>query len=443
MEESKSHKEQKSVKKIILDTSTLLYDALAFRSFRSSDIYIPFSVLEEIDAFKRDMGEKGRNARHFNRYMDVLRQKKGSLIQGVAFGQSSSSLFVIRDVLSSSEGLDLSKADHRILAMALFLKKEFPESQVELISKNINLRIKADIFGIEAKDYKPNQVPDFEDLYTGVRYLTISENAIKQFQEEQSLEMKDHSFYPNQYVLLEYKKEKALGRYNSKKKKIEPVYYNSEPIWGVYPQNMEQSMALDALLNDSIMLVSLLGKAGTGKTLLALAAGLHKTLEDSTFQKLLVSRPVFPIGRDIGYLPGDIGQKLNPWMQPIFDSVGFLMGLGKKASRMAEDLMNQGLISIEPLAYIRGRSIPNQYLIVDEAQNLTPHEIKTVLTRAGQGTKVILTGDCYQIDNPYIDSSNNGLVYAIEKFKQESISAHITLNKGERSDLAELAANIL
>jgi PhoH-like ATPase len=203
---------------------------------------------------------------------------------------------------------------------------------------------------------------------------------------------------------------------------------------------------MDALLNDEILFVSLVGKAGTGKTLLALAAGLSKTLDEGRFQRLLVSRPIFPMGRDIGYLPGDVEEKLNPWMQPIFDNVEYLMGADtsqKKAAGRAQELINQGMLNIEPLTYIRGRSIPNQYLIVDESQNLTPHEIKTIVTRAGEGTKIVLTGDCYQIDNPYVDSANSGLTYAVERFKGQLISAHVTLTKGERSELAELASNIL
>ena len=428
-------------KKIVLDTSTLLYDALAFNMFDSSDIYIPFSVLEEIDTFKRDMGEKGRNARQFNRFIDNLREK-GSLIQGVSL-ESGSSLFVCMDLPSSIPELNLSKVDHRILATALHLKEKNSSHHVELVTKDINLRIQADVFGILAADYDPDKSLDFEDLYTGVRKVTVSEEEIRFFREKKVLSLKDNKFYPHQYISLRSKTEKAMGRYDLNSKQIVPVYQATEPVWGVHPRNREQHFALDALMNDDIVFVSLLGKAGTGKTLLALAVGLYKTLEENSFQKLLVSRPVFPMGRDIGYLPGDIEQKLNPWMQPIFDSIEFLMGLGKKASRLAQDLMNQGLVNIEPLAYIRGRSIPNQYLIVDEAQNLTPHEIKTILTRAGQGTKVILTGDCYQIDNPYVDSSNNGMTFSVEKFKAEILSAHVTLTKGERSELAELAANIL
>lgn len=431
----------KSNKKIVLDTSTLLYDALAFKVFDSSDVYIPFSVLEEIDTFKRDMGEKGRSARQFNRYIDNLRSK-GSLINGVSL-ESNSCLFICMDLPVSVPELDLSKVDHRILATALYLKKHNPSAQVELVTKDINLRIKADVFGIPAKDYDPEPAPDFEDLYTGVRSLNMDSHQLQLFREKHFIPVEGNTIQPNQYVIMENGTEKAMGRYDSKKKQIVSIYQLTEPIWGVHPRNREQHFAMDALMNDDLKFVSLLGKAGTGKTLLALAVGLYKTLEENSFQKLLVSRPVFPMGRDIGYLPGDIEQKLNPWMQPIFDSVEFLMGLGKKASRLAQDLMNQGLVNIEPLAYIRGRSIPNQYLIVDEAQNLTPHEIKTVLTRAGQGTKVILTGDCYQIDNPYVDSSNNGLTFSVEKFKSTDLSAHVTLTKGERSDLAELAANIL
>ena len=431
----------KFTKKIILDTSTLIYDALAFSVFDSSDVYIPFSVLEEIDTFKRDMGEKGRNARQFNSFIDNLRNK-GSLVEGVLL-DSGSYLYVCMDLPSPVPELDLSKVDHRILATALYLKKQNSSAHVELVTRDINLRIKADVFGIPAKDYEPEQTPDFEDLYTGVRNLHVDSVQFQMFRDKQFLPIESNKFYPNQYVILENQSEKTIGRYDYKKKQIIPVYQSVEPVWGVHPRNREQHFALDALMDDNLMFVSLLGKAGTGKTLLALAVGLYKTLEESAFQKLLVSRPVFPMGRDIGYLPGDIEQKLNPWMQPIFDGIEFLMGLGKKASHLARDLMNQGLVNIEPLAYIRGRSIPHQYLIVDEAQNLTPHEIKTVLTRAGQGTKVILTGDCYQIDNPYVDSSNNGLTFSVEKFKTSVLSAHVTLTKGERSELAELAANIL
>ena len=428
---------------IILDTSVLLYDAMAIYAFPHADVHIPFCVLEEIDTFKRDMGEKGRSARQFNRCLDLLRQKNGPLMQGVKLSSNSRIFINMQTFLpDKASALDLSKVDHKILATALWVKKQDSNAKVELITKDINLRIKADLFDIVAKDYDPDRTTDFEDLYTGIQKKEITLQQLNHFRQDQILKW-DSPMYPNQYLVMRSGEEEALGRYDVSQKAIVPLCQPSVPIWGVCPRNIEQSCALDALMQDHIMCVSLLGKAGTGKTLLALAVGLHKTLDESAFQKLLVSRPVFPMGRDIGYLPGDITQKLQPWMQPIFDSVEFLMGLGKKASRLAQDLIQQGLVNIEPLAYIRGRSIPNQYLIVDEAQNLTPHEIKTVLTRAGHGTKVVLTGDCYQIDNPYIDSSNNGLVFSVEKFKMQQLAAHVTLSKGERSDLAECAANIL
>jgi PhoH-like ATPase len=238
-----------------------------------------------------------------------------------------------------------------------------------------------------------------------------------------------------------------MGRFNATKGRVVPLLRMiKEGTWGVRPRNMEQAFVLDLLLNDDIKLVTLVGKAGTGKTLLAIAAGLHKTTEESLYQKLLVSRPIFPLGRDIGYLPGDVEQKLNPWMQPIFDNVEFLMNLSradKKAGRGYHELMDLGILEIEPLTYIRGRSIPNQFIIVDEAQNLTPHEVKTIITRVGDNTKIILTGDPFQIDNPYVDATNNGLVHVVNRFKGERIAGHVTMTKGERSQLAELAANLL
>jgi PhoH-like ATPase len=238
-----------------------------------------------------------------------------------------------------------------------------------------------------------------------------------------------------------------MARYNAIKGKVVPLLRpQKEGVWGVRPRNREQSYTLDLLLNDEVKLVTVVGKAGTGKTLLAIAAGLHKITEEGLYQKLLVSRPVFPLGRDIGYLPGDVEQKLNPWMQPIYDNVEFLMNLSradKKAGRGYHELIDLGILEIEPLTYIRGRSIPNQFIIVDEAQNLTPHEVKTIVSRVGEGTKIVLTGDPFQIDNPYVDSTNNGLVHVVNRFRQEKLAGHITLTKGERSALAELAANLL
>ena len=526
-------------KKVVLDTSVILYDTMAVKSFHETDIYIPLPVIQEIDTFKRDMGEKGRNARQFSRFMDTLRNQ-GALTKGVFLQDCKSYVYV--NMLSDYEShlppiLDNKKVDNQILGMALFIQQRFPKTSVELISKDINLRIKSDVFGVKSKNYDPDKIASVEDMYSGIRKVEVEKEHLEEFFKSGSLKLKEEKFLANQYVLMECPteldraeknnqgegiqvqtsldraeenqgegiqvqtsldraeenqgegiqvqtsldrteenqeegiqvqtsldrteenqeegiqvqtsparspdKQMGLGRYDKKQDRIVPLISNKAPIWRVHPRNYEQSFAFDALLNPNLHFVSLLGKAGTGKTLLALAAGLYKTMDENTYKKMLVCRPVFPMGKDIGYLPGDIEQKLNPWMQPVFDSLEYIMGLGKKASRITGDLVDQGLLSIEPLAYIRGRSIPNQYLIVDEAQNLTPHEIKTIITRAGTGTKVVLTGDCYQIDNPYIDASNSGLTYSIEKFKGQEIFAHITLKKGERSQLAELAANLL
>ena len=405
----------------------------------------PFLSSRKWIVLKRDLGETGRNARQFSRFIDVLRSK-GSLAKGVPLEGSTSKVYVTvdKDLSELPPELEPNTADNRILGTALLLQKEVSKDSVELVTKDINLRIKADVFGVCARDYEPESNHS-EETYLGMKEIELSPEAIDNFYREKCVELKD-TLYANQYVLLRDQSNanhSAIGRYNLSENKVVSLIHPLENIWGIHPRNVEQSFAMDCLLNDNILFVSLIGKAGTGKTLLALAAGLYKTLDEGRFQKLLVSRPIFPMGRDIGYLPGDVEQKLNPWMQPIFDNVEFLMGSDKKAAGRAQELINQGMVNIEPLTYIRGRSIPNQYLIVDEAQNLTPHEIKTIVTRAGQGTKVVLTGDTYQIDNPYVDSANSGLTYAVEKFKDQEIAAHVSMKRGERSELAELAANVL
>ncbi len=434
-------------RKIVVDTNVILFDAQAILRFGEADVHIPISVIEEVDKFKRDQGENGRNARQFSRFVDVLRAK-GSLAQGVQLDNSETVVYISTDLMLGGmpPEFDQIKADNRILNTAMALQKQHPRTKVELITKDINLRIKADVYGIFAKDYEPTDVSQ-EDMYEGYLELELSPEKIDQFYKDKKFAPDaNHKLKANQYVIMKdasNPNHSAIGRFSAAEQGIVPLINPADSIWGVHARNVEQAFAMDCLLNDEILFVSLVGKAGTGKTLLALAAGLFKTLDEGRFQRLLVSRPIFPMGKDIGYLPGDIEQKLNPWMQPIFDNVEFLMGSDKKASGRAQELINQGMLNIEPLTYIRGRSIPKQYLIVDEAQNLTPHEIKTIVTRAGRGTKVVLTGDVYQIDNPYVDSANSGLTYAVERFKGHPIAAHVTLTKGERSELAELAANIL
>jgi PhoH-like ATPase len=438
-------------KAFILDTNVLLFDPQALFKFGNNDIVIPIVVVEEIDRFKREMSENGRHARLFSRLIDEMRAD-GELSRGVKLPNGG----ILTVELGGNQPLPLElqmdKADNRILAVAISLKKEHPKRPVVFVTKDVNLRIKADALGITAEDYEPSSVePD--QLYSGTLTLSVDAHWVDEFYQNKRLAYKEvtQPFKPNQYVILKDSanpNHTAMGRYSKELDCIVPVFKPVEGLWGIFPKNAEQAFAIDALLNDDIKLVSLVGKAGTGKTLLAIAAGLAKTVDEGVYHRLLVSRPVFPLGKDIGFLPGDIEEKLNPWMQPIYDNIDFLFGTtGAKGRRGAgkgcQELMNQGLLQIEPLTYIRGRSIPQQYLIVDESQNLTPHEIKTIVTRAGDDTKIVLTGDSYQIDNPYVDSANNGLVYLVDRFKEEPISAHITLSKGERSKLSELASNLL
>jgi PhoH-like ATPase len=441
----------KTKKAFLLDTNVLLFDPQAFNKFGSNDVVIPMVVIEEIDRFKREMSENGRNARMFSRLMDELRST-GELSKGVKLpGGGMLTVEISHSFVSLPQDLPLDKPDNRILALALSLKAEHPKRPVVFVTKDTNLRIKADALGIRAEDYEPSSVEP-EELYSGTAVLTVDGALVDQFYSEKRISVPSGAkLRPNQYLILKDSanpNHTAMARFSKELDCLVPIYKPSEGLWGIFPKNAEQAFAIDALMNDDIKLVSLVGKAGTGKTLIAIAAGLAKTVDEGVFTRLLVSRPVFPLGKDIGFLPGDVEEKLAPWMQPIYDNVDFLFGAtasrGRRgAGKGCQELINQGLLQIEPLTYIRGRSIPHQYLIVDESQNLTPHEIKTIITRAGEGTKIVLTGDSYQIDNPYVDSANNGLVYLVDRFKDEAISAHITLTKGERSQLSELASNLL
>ncbi len=438
-------------KAFVLDTNVLLFDPQAIYKFGNNDVVIPIVVIEEIDRFKREMSENGRHARLFSRLIDEMR-KTGELSQGCRLPNGGLLTVELGSTHPLPVDLPMDRADNRILALAIAIKKDQPKRPVMFVTKDINLRIKADALGVKSEDYEPGNVEP-EQLYSGTSTLTVESHMVDEFYQAKKLVLKDMSqpLRPNQYVILKDQanpNHTAMGRFSKELDCLVPVFKPVEGLWGIFPKNAEQSFAIDALLNDDIKLVSLVGKAGTGKTLLAIAAGLAKTVDDNVYTRLLVSRPVFPLGKDIGFLPGDIEEKLNPWMQPIYDNIDFLFGAtGAKGRRGAgkgcQELMNQGLLQIEPLTYIRGRSIPQQYLIVDESQNLTPHEIKTIITRAGDNTKIVLTGDSFQIDNPYVDSANNGLVYLVDRFKDESISAHVTLSKGERSKLSELASNLL
>lgn len=439
-------------KAFILDTNVLLFDPQAIYKFGNNDIIIPIVVVEEIDRFKREMSENGRHARQFSRLIDEMRAD-GEISKGVPLPGGGTLSVELGSHQPLHLDLDMDKVDNKILALAITLKKEMPKRPVILLTKDANLRIKSDALGIPAEDYEPSSVEP-EQLYSGVITIETDAHLVDEFYSQKRLINQEitKGLKCNQYIILKDNlnpNHTAMGRYSKELDCLVPILKPTDGLWGIFPKNAEQAFAMDALLNDDIKLVSLVGKAGTGKTLMAIAAGLAKTVDEGVYHRLLVSRPVFPLGKDIGFLPGDIEEKLNPWMQPIYDNIDFLFGqtAGGKGRRGAgkgcQELMNQGLLQIEPLTYIRGRSIPQQYLIVDESQNLTPHEIKTIITRAGDGTKIVLTGDSFQIDNPYVDAANNGLVYLVDKFKDESISAHITMTKGERSKLSELASNLL
>jgi len=438
------------MKSFVLDTNVLLYDPQAIFKFEENSIIIPITVIEEIDRFKKDMNETGRNARQFSRLMDNLR-KSGSLSTGISLESGGSlrvEIYEEKVMKRLPPELREERGDNRILAVAVDVKEKSDRQPVIFVTKDTNLRIKADAIGLVAEDYESDKVA-IEELYPGFSERDVLPEAIDRFHGQGWVEPEE-MYLPNQFVTLRDQlnpSHSAIGRYDAATGRIVPIRkVGREGIWSIHPRNREQQFAIDALLDDSVKLVTLVGKAGTGKTLLAIAAGLQKTAEENVYNRLLVSRPVFPMGRDLGFLPGDIEEKLSPWMQPIFDNVELLLSgheAEKRHSKGYKELMAMGIMEIEPLTYIRGRSIPNQYMIVDEAQNLTPHEIKTIITRAGEGTKIVLTGDPYQIDNPYVDSSSNGLTYVVERFKEQQIAGHVTMMKGERSDLAELAANLL
>ncbi|HEY5672478.1 MAG TPA: PhoH family protein [Malonomonas sp.] len=438
------------MKTYVLDTNVLLHDPQAIYKFQDNTVIVPLTVFEEIDRFKKEQSETGRNARQISREIDGFRNRS-KLVEGISLengGTFKVAIYREEFLQKLPPELQVDQGDNRILAVAKDLQETLPEGSVIFITKDINLRIKADTIGMIAQDYQNDKI-SVDDLYTGTTQLQVGREVVDSFYETGSLELQGE-FNANQGITLideTNPSHSAIGRYNALTRQLLPlIRVPKNGVWGIHPRNREQQFAFDLLLNDDIQLVSLVGKAGTGKTLLAIAAGLLKTADESVYSRLLVSRPVFPMGRDLGFLPGDIEEKLAPWMQPIFDNVELLLSSfdeGGKRKRGYRELIDLGLMEIEPLTYIRGRSIPRQYMIVDEAQNLTPHEIKTIITRAGEGTKIVLTGDPYQIDNPYVDSSSNGLTYAVERLKGQEIAGHMTLSKGERSSLAELAANLL
>lgn len=435
-------------KHFVLDTNVLLNDSQALFTFGSNTVVIPIYVIEEIDNFKKELSELGRNAREVGRHLDLLREK-GSLAEGVTLDNKGLLRVAITGRQLPTELRMERNMDSKILAVALDERDKYPDAQVIFITKDTNLRVRADAVGLISQNYDTERT-EVSELYSGHNDLELSAAEVDAYYDQGGMDVPEGDFTPNEFFVLRDRNSDshtALGRIDHNRERIVPLGgYSRDGVWGIRPRNKEQAFALDLLLDDSVQLITLVGKAGTGKTLLAIAAGLQKVTEETKYQRMLVSRPIFPLGKDIGYLPGTVEEKLNPWMQPIFDNIEFLMNLtekDRKNGRSYKELLDLGMLQIEPLTYIRGRSIPNQYMIVDEAQNLTPHEVKTIITRAGDNTKIVLTGDPYQIDHPYVDATNNGLVSIVNKFRGERLAGHITLSKGERSPLAELASNIL
>jgi PhoH-like ATPase len=438
----------------VLDTNVLLYDPGSLQVFEEHDLVLPITVIEEIDKFKRDLNETGRNARTISRMLDRLREA-GSLARGVPLPKGGVLKVDLGIDTELPEGFERATNDNRILATVVRLHRELGEDRVVFVTRDANMRLKADALGVVAEDYEHAHI-NVDEHYTGICERVVPDAMIQEIYQRGWATIEVAGLYTNQFVILRSdvnSSHTVMTRFDARQERVTQVARYKDGIWGIFARNKEQLFALDLLLDDNVRLVTLDGIAGTGKTLLAIACGLHKVADEGAYRRLVVSRPIFPLGRDIGFLPGDVGEKLNPWMKPIFDNLELLLAgnepqnnnnnRSRNSPPSYQALLEQKIIEVEPLTYIRGRSIPRQYLIIDEAQNLTPHEVKTVITRAGEGTKVVLTGDPYQIDNPYVDATSNGLTYVIEQFKGAGLAGHVTLRKGERSDLAELAAQLL
>ena len=435
-------------KTYVLDTSVYLTDSNCINSFGGNDIVIPLKVLEEIDKHKKRQDSVGSQARSIIRKLDSLRDK-GSLSKGVRIEKGMGLVKVLSyNPLCLPDDLDLEDSDNQIIATALSEKEVSAKSRkVVVVSRDINMRVKCDALGLFTEDYQAEQVVEnSEGLYTGRSEILVDEQEIDRFYagEDIFLDIKEQLLYPNQFVMLisnSNDKKTALAKFVNYNTQLRKIVKSNQSFWNTNPRNKEQQFAFDLLMDPKIPVVSLVGKAGSGKTLLALASGLEQTFgQNSTYRKIVVTKPVEPVGKDIGFLPGSMEEKMMPWLAPIQDNLQFLMGDDKATLEM---YIEKGQIEVEAMTFIRGRSISNAFIVIDEVQNMTQHEIKTVLTRVGEGTKIVLTGDIEQIDNVYIDATNNGLSYVVERLKEEQITGHVTLLKGERSKVATIAATKL
>ena len=440
-------------KNYVIDTSVCLTDADCILRFGYNDVFIPLKVLEEIDKHKKRQDSVGFNARKIIKHFDAFRSR-GSLSKGIRIGKGKGIIKVCQPSKLLPKSLDSRVADHIILSSALLIQQEWEKRKTIVVSRDINMRVIANSIALEAEDYKTEQVVDDADkLYTGLEQLVVDEEMIDQFYDGEEIFISSEmaysqqtKLYPNQFVMLissSNSKKTAIGRFMSYRQPLATTKkWNGNLSWGIIPRNKEQSFAYDLLFDDNIPLVTLIGKAGSGKTLMATAAGMEQTLGTSIrkYKKIVVSRPIQPLGKDIGFLPGTMQEKMLPWLMPIQDNMQFILGNDRS---MLKSYLESGEIEIEALTYIRGRSISNAFMIIDEAQNLTAHEVKTIITRVGENTKIVLTGDIEQIDNIYTNETSNGLAYAVERFKNSDLSGHITFKKGERSKIATLASKIL
>ena len=434
-------------KTYVLDTSVYLTNAECIYAFENNDIHVPLKVFEEIDKHKKRQDAVGFQARKIIRIWDELRAS-GSLDKGVRIRKG---LGIVKSISAAGvtpedlpPDLDIKIPDHLIIATALKAQRENTR-KVILVSRDINMRVIADAVGLTSEDFQNNQiVTHSENIFEGYTTILVDDQIIDRFYEKQSVYLENKGLFPNQYVMMvssSNEKKTALGRYVSEAMPLRQLL-KSHKIWGIKPRNKEQQFLMDALMDPAVQIVTVIGKAGSGKTICAIAAGLEQTIDETTqeYTRVIVSRPVQPLGKDIGFLPGSLEEKMTPWLMPIQDNLQFLMGNDKLT---LDIYMQKGTIEIEALTYIRGRSISNAFIIIDEAQNLTTHELKTIITRVGEGTKIVLTGDVEQIDNVYIDATSNGLTHAVEKFKKFELASHITLHKGERSKVATFAAQNL
>ena len=441
-------------KNYLLDTSVYLTDADAVFRFDNHDIFIPLKVLEEIDKHKKRQDSVGSNARRIIRTLDELR-KTGDLQKGVRLGKGKGILKVMSYASLGGSifppDLDIRIPDHVILATAKAVQQEQPNRKMIVVSRDINMRVICDSIGMLAEDYTTEKAAESSDqLYSGFVEHLVDDQIIDRFYDGEDILIQEDEvkklWHPNQFLMMvsnANEKKTALARFQSHHMPLKKIIHDKLPDWNINSRNKEQAFAMDLLMDPNIKIVSLIGRAGSGKTLMAIAAGLQQTIglrsENNHYSRLIVSRPVQPLGKDIGFLPGTMEEKMLPWLMPIQDNLKFLMG----DRTSLEMYIEKGKIEIEALTYIRGRSIANAFVVIDEAQNLTKHEIKTIITRIGEGTKIILTGDIEQIDNIYVNETSNGLAHAIESFKQYPIAGHVTFKKGERSELATLASKVL